>query len=133
LGDTVDVEKDLTVLLELPQPWLDEYAADLKLYTTDLTKRYEKFLESQKSKKAILDWLAVRLGVVEEDVEKAVALVSTKLGVDGELIKAVARRGRGVLLDLEELSKETGLEKSRVEEQLEKLHKAGLVEKRYVA
>ncbi|MFN3803593.1 MAG: ArsR family transcriptional regulator [Pyrobaculum sp.] len=133
LGDTVDVEKDLAVLLELPQPWLDEYVADLKLYAIDLTKRYEKFLESQKYRKAMLDWLATRLGVVDGDVEKAVALVSTKLGVDGELIKAVARRGRGVLLDLEELSRETGLEKSSVEEQLEKLHKAGLVEKRYVA
>ncbi|MEM1733138.1 MAG: hypothetical protein QXF38_00945 [Pyrobaculum sp.] len=132
LGLSLDVEKDLVFLLELPEPWLDDYLVNLKLYAVELQKRYEKYLEEARSKKTAAEWLRQKLGL-EGEVEKIIEIAATKLGVTTKLLFAVARRGRGAVLDIEQLSTETGMERDIVEKELEKLHRVGVVEKKYVA
>ncbi|ABO08384.1 hypothetical protein [Pyrobaculum calidifontis] len=130
VGSALDVERDLSLLLELPEPWLDDYAAHLKLYVAELEKKYEKMREEERARKTVQEWLREKFGVSELDLLPEVA---KRLGVDARLLEAVARRGRGAHLTIEELAEETGLDKSLVEEGLEKLYRAGVVEKRYVA
>jgi hypothetical protein len=133
LGSKLDVEGDLAILLELPEPWLEEYVANLKLYATEISRRYEKYIEQEKARKAVAEWLREKFGVFEGDVDKALFEVAVKLAIDKKLLEAIARRGRGAVLDIDELAKETGLGRSEVEEGLEKLYKVGAVDKRYVA
>jgi hypothetical protein len=132
LNSRLDVESDLATLLGLPEPWLDDYVANLKLYAAELSRRYEKYLEQEKARKAAAEWLRTKFGVAG-DLDKSLVEVASRLGVDKKLLEAVARRGRGAVLDVDELAKESGLDRAKVEEGLERLHKAGAVEKRYVA
>jgi hypothetical protein len=132
LNMRLDVESDLATLLELPEPWLEDYLANLKLLAAEIAKRYEKYMEQERIKKVMAEWLEAKFGVTG-DLDKALSEVALRLNVDRRLLEAVARRGKGAVLDVDELSKETGLDKARVEEELEKLYKAGAVEKKYVA
>jgi hypothetical protein len=132
LNMRLDVETDLATLLELPEPWLEDYLTNLKLHAAEIAKRYEKHLEQERIKKVMAEWLEAKFGVAG-DLDKALSEVASRLNVDRKLLETVARRGRGAVLDVDELSKETGLDRARVEEELEKLYKAGAVEKRYVA
>ena len=132
LNMRLDVESDLATLLELPEPWLEDYLTNLKLHAAEIAKRYEKHLEQERIKKVMAEWLETKFGVAG-DLDKALSEVASRLNVDRKLLETVARRGRGAVLDVDELAKETGLDRSRVEEELEKLYKAGAVEKRYVA
>jgi DNA-binding transcriptional ArsR family regulator len=132
LNMRLDVESDLATLLELPEPWLEDYLANLKLHAAEIARRYEKYIEQERIKKVMAEWLEAKFGVTG-DLDKALSEVAQRLNVDRRLLEAVARRGRGAVLDVDELSKETGLDKARVEEELEKLYKAGAVEKKYVA
>ncbi|ACB40333.1 hypothetical protein [Pyrobaculum neutrophilum] len=132
VGSGLDVEKDLATLLELPEPWLDDYIAALRLYAYEISKKYERQLQLEKERKTALEWLQSRFGV-GGDLEEAVKAAALKAGVSAKLVEAVARRGRGAVLDVDALATETGLRRHEVEEGLEKLYKVGAVEKRYVA
>ncbi len=127
LNDAVDVERDLSLLLELPEPPLDGYLADLKLYAVELGKRYEKHVEAQKVKKTLSEW-SRQLGMEEATVEA----LSAKIGASPRVVWAVARVGRGVLIDVEKLAREIDVPRGEVEDSLEKMYRVGLVEKRYV-
>ncbi|WP_053240336.1 hypothetical protein [Pyrobaculum islandicum] len=129
----IDVERDLEILLELPEPWLDDYISTLRLYAFEISKRYEKIIQLERERKTALEWLKAKFGDVGDDLEKAIVTIASKLGINARLLEAVARRGKGAVLDVEELAKEVGLEKPSVEEYLERLHKVGAVEKKYVA
>ncbi|MCC6020888.1 MAG: hypothetical protein LM577_05935 [Thermoproteaceae archaeon] len=133
LGSRVDVVRDLELLTELPQPWLDDYLANLKLYASEISRRHAALLEAERARKRALEWLRQRLNITESDVESAINIAAARLGVSPELLKAVARRGPGALLDIEELAREAALDRERVEEYMERLHRAGAVKKAYIA
>ncbi|AFA38245.1 hypothetical protein Pogu_0218 [Pyrobaculum oguniense TE7] len=133
VGSEINVERDLSLLLELPEPWLDEYAAHLRIRISEIEKRYAELIELERSKKVALDWIRSKFGIETEDLESATSAVASKLGVKKRLIEVIAKRGKGAVLDVDELAKETGLNREEVEKELEILHKAGAVEKRYVA
>ncbi|MCU7786504.1 hypothetical protein ODS41_00975 [Pyrobaculum sp. 3827-6] len=133
VGSRLDVERDLKLLLELPEPWLDDYVAALKIYAAEIEKRYGALMELERARKAALEWLRAKLGIEEEDLDKALDIAAAKTGVRRKLLESVARRGRGAVLDVDELAKESGVEKEEVERDLEKLYKARVIEKKYVA
>lgn len=133
VGSRLDVERDLAVLLELPEPWIADYVAVLKIYSSELEKKYALFLEKEKAKKTALEWLKSKFGVESEDIDTALTTVATKIGVNIKLLEAVAKRGKGAVLEVDQLAVETGLKKEEVERELERLYKAGAVEKKYVA
>ncbi|MEZ0319089.1 MAG: hypothetical protein ABWK05_03720 [Pyrobaculum sp.] len=133
LGSALDVEKDVKVLLNLTEPWVEDYLGHLKLYVVELNKKYQQLLEQEKASMAAKEWLRARLKIEEDDLNKALSAAVLKTGVEARLLKAVASRGVGAVLDVEELSRETGLDKGSVERGLEQLYRIGAIEKRYVS
>lgn len=129
----LDVVGDLELLLELPEPWLDDYIATLKIHAADLEKKYSALVEQERAKKSALEWLKIKFGIEEEDLDKALDIAVAKTGVRRRLLEAVARRGKGAVLDVEELAKESGVGKEEVERDLEKLYMSRVIEKKYVA
>nr|KJR74287.1 MAG: ATPase [Thermoproteus sp. AZ2] len=133
LGKAVSVEADLEALLNLPEPWLDDYLASLKVYSAKLREEYERYREKVRLRERAAEWAKVRLGVVASDVESALGKIAKDLGAPYELIYSIAVRGPGAVVEPRQLAAELSLDEAQVVKWLEALAAKGLVEKRYVA
>lgn len=133
LGKAVSVEADLEALLNLPEPWLDDYLASLKVYSAKLRSEYDRYREKMRLRERAMEWAKVRLGITASDVEEALGKVAKDVGVPYELIYSIAARGPGAVVEPSQLAAELSLDEAQVVKWLEALAMKGIIEKRYVA
>ncbi|MEM0183990.1 MAG: ATPase [Thermoproteus sp.] len=132
LGKELSVDVDLNVLLNLPEPWLEDYLASLKLYSVKLREEYETYRRKMEIRRNIAEWVKTRLGS-SGDVEETLRAKSSELKVPYQLLIAIASRGPGVELNVEALASETLMDVRSVARYLEVLAERGLVAKKYVS
>ncbi|MEZ0248064.1 MAG: ATPase [Thermoproteus sp.] len=132
LGKGLSVDLDLNVLLNLPEPWLEDYLASLKLYSVKLREEYEAYRRKMEIRRNIAEWVKTRLGS-SGDVEGALKAKSSELKVPYQLLVAIASRGPGAELNIEALASEISMDVRSVAKYLETLAEKGLVAKKYVS
>lgn len=132
LGKGVSVEADLSVLLNLPEPWLDDYLVTLRLYSVKIREEYEAYKKAIELKRNVDEWVKARLGATG-DAEAILKRKASELNVPYELLYAVASRGPGRDLDPSSLASETSLDVSSVMKYLDLMAENGLIAKRYVS
>ncbi|MBP1450148.1 MAG: ATPase, partial [Thermoproteus sp.] len=132
LSKRLAVEEDLEALLNLPEPWLGDYLATLKVYSAELRKEYEEHRRRLKLRENLMAWAKSRLGIAD-GVEEALEKLAGDLGVPRGLLYAVASRGPGAILEPEQLAAELSADPAVVVKGLEALASRGLITKKYVA
>lgn len=133
LGDNISVETDLELLLNLPEPWLEEYLALLRIYSSRAREKYEAFKNAARLRDNAASWIRSRLGLASSDIEGTLKLKAEELGVPYQVLWAVASKGPGTELDIDRLAEETSQDKNVILRYLELLSQRGLVIKRYVS
>lgn len=132
LGKGVSVEADLGVLLNLPEPWLDDYLVTLKLYSVKVREEYEAHRRAVELRRNVAEWVKARLGAAE-DAEVTLKRKAAELNVPYQLLYAVASKGPGRELDPSSLAAEASLDVKSVMKYLDLMAENGLIAKRYVS
>jgi hypothetical protein len=132
LGKAISIETDLELLLSLPEPWVADYLAALRLYSVKLREEYETYRRDAERRRKATEWAKVRLGI-SEGVDEVLRRKSEELQVPYRLLYAIASRGPGADLDPEALASEVSMEIDAVSKYLEALAEKGLIARRYVS
>ena len=132
LGKNISVEADLDMLLNLPEPWLEDYLTTLKLYSVKLREEYETYRKAAELRRNMAEWVKAKLGIVD-DAEIALRRKAAELKVPYQLLYAIASRGPGRELDPSSLASETSLDERTITKYLDVLAENGLIAKRYVS
>lgn len=133
LGEQVDVDSDMEILLSTPAPQIDDYLSELKLYATELRRRHIEALRRRETMDMLRLWLEAKRLMCDGDVERCLKEAAARLSVDPAILRAVALRGVGSEVSPREVADELKLDTAIVENQLEALYRAGLIVKKYVA
>ncbi|MGC8582878.1 MAG: ATPase [Thermoproteus sp.] len=132
LGKAISVEADLGILLNLPEPWVEDYLATLRLYSVKLREEYEAYRKDSERRRRVAEWVKVRLGA-SDGVDEVLKKKSEELQVPYRLLYAIASRGPGAELDPDVLASEASMEAWLVSKYLDVLAEKGLVAKKYVS